>query len=329
MLKQVGIVIIGRNEGVRLRDCLMSCCHNDGCIIVYVDSGSTDNSVNVASEFNIDILELDSSKPFSAARARNEGLKFIQNKNKETEYIQFIDGDCVLNSSWIKSSVEYLNNNSRTSIVTGLLTEKNPETSIYNMLCSIEWDTNIGKLTGCGGIFMARIRDLVMVEGFREDLIAGEEPELCLRLRLKDKNIIRIDRKMAVHDANMTLFWQWWAREIRSGHAYFECFWIYLDSKTGYRRKEVFSIIFWAVALPVSVIFLYYYTHYSLFLLALYPYKIIRLSWHYYINNSVKKKIAVLYGASNVLSKFPKALGVMKYILHRITSKSTPLIEHK
>jgi glycosyltransferase involved in cell wall biosynthesis len=47
LMSQVGLVIIGRNEGERLRRCLAS-VGAGGCDVVYVDSGSTDGSSEVA-----------------------------------------------------------------------------------------------------------------------------------------------------------------------------------------------------------------------------------------------------------------------------------------
>src|ERR1700712_3268909 len=70
---RVGIVVIGRNEGARLRECLGS-VRESGCATVYVDSGSVDNSAQLAAPFVERVIELDSTRPFSAARARNEGF---------------------------------------------------------------------------------------------------------------------------------------------------------------------------------------------------------------------------------------------------------------
>ena len=68
----LAIVVIGRNEGERLRRCLAQ-VQGCGHLIVYVDSGSVDSSVALAKEFGVHVVELDSSRPMSAARARNAG----------------------------------------------------------------------------------------------------------------------------------------------------------------------------------------------------------------------------------------------------------------
>ena len=58
--------------------------------------------------------------------------------------------------------------------------------------------------------------------GYDPELIAGEEPELCLRMRRLGWTISRIDAEMTLHDAAMTRFGQWWRRMLRAGHAYAE-----------------------------------------------------------------------------------------------------------
>src|SRR4051794_38450615 len=72
-LSRVGVVVIGRNEGQRLVRCLQSLTPA-GAPVVYVDSGSTDGSVQRARELGAKVIELDRSIPFSASRARNTGL---------------------------------------------------------------------------------------------------------------------------------------------------------------------------------------------------------------------------------------------------------------
>ena len=60
-------------RGLRLKRCLASLA--TGGPVVYVDSGSTDGSDAVrARESGADVIELDMSIPFTAARARNAGF---------------------------------------------------------------------------------------------------------------------------------------------------------------------------------------------------------------------------------------------------------------
>src|SRR5450755_1692124 len=93
-----GAVAIGRNEGERLKQCLASL--SSAAAVVYVDSGSTDGSLQSARDHGADVIKLDLSLPFTAARARNAGFKRLREIAPELPYVQFIDGDCELNVRW-------------------------------------------------------------------------------------------------------------------------------------------------------------------------------------------------------------------------------------
>src|SRR5947209_8677700 len=97
--EHLGVVIIGRNEGQRLVRCLKSLSVNVDDV-VYVDSGSTDGSVEHATKMGVVVLSLDMSRPFTAARARNEGFATLIARKPKTSVVQFLDGDCELVGSW-------------------------------------------------------------------------------------------------------------------------------------------------------------------------------------------------------------------------------------
>ena len=213
-----GVVVIGRNEGERLRRCLMSLPRAGA--IVYVDSGSTDGSVQLARHLGADVIELDMRVPFTAARARNAGFRRLREISPDIEYVQFVDGDCELIDGWLEDAISFLNAHADVGAVCGRRRERYPERSIYNWLCDREWDGPVGDVRDCGGDVMMRADALEAVGGYRDDLIAGEEPELCVRLRAADWRIWRLDRQMTLHDAAMTRFGQWWRRALRGGYAF-------------------------------------------------------------------------------------------------------------
>src|SRR5215212_2760775 len=177
-----GVVIIGRNEGQRLLRCLQSVMPS-GSPIVYVDSGSTDASTAAARSLGVDVFELDQSLPFSAARARNEGLKRLVEMHPQLKFVQFVDGDCEIAPGWLQRAAEELERNPKIGIVCGRLRERFPEASVFNRLCDLEWNSGFGEIKACGGVCMARIGPFVEVGCFNPTIVAGEEAELCLRLR--------------------------------------------------------------------------------------------------------------------------------------------------
>src|SRR5678815_1445981 len=246
----IGFVVIGRNEGARLRKCLEIVAGHAGTV-VYVDSGSTDGSVDMARTMGVEVVELDMRVPFTAARARNAGFKRLCELVPNLTYVQFVDGDCELANGWLENAAKFLSVHEDVAVVCGRLREKYPAKSIYNALCDIEWDTPVGEAKACGGIAMMRVSAFQSVQGFRDDLIAGEEPELCVRLRTSGWRIWRLDNEMALHDASMTRFGQWWNRMVRGGYFVAEGVDLHGSSPERYCVRESRSAWFWGLGLPL------------------------------------------------------------------------------
>src|SRR5581483_941040 len=200
----VGIVVIGRNEGERLIGCLSSVSHEG--TLIYVDSGSSDGSVAAAEKMGASVVKLDLNLPFTAARARNEGFAALKALRPNVRFVQFIDGDCILVDGWLEKALMFLEQRANAAIVCVRRREHEPSPSIYNLLCELEWNTPVGQTLACGGDALVRVAAFEQVGGFRPQLIAGEEPELCVRLREKGWKIWRLDAEMTQHDAAMTRF---------------------------------------------------------------------------------------------------------------------------
>jgi GT2 family glycosyltransferase len=251
-LDDVGVVVIGRNEGDRLISCLNSvkACTAD---IVYVDSGSTDGSVDYAAQIGVCVVNLDLTRPFTAARARNEGYSALKALKPDVRFVQFIDGDCSLAPHWLEEARAFIGQHDRIACVCGRRRERHPDASIYNRLCDMEWDTPIGQALACGGDAMMRADAFEAVGGFNSQLIAGEEPELCLRLREIGWMIWRLDADMTEHDASMTRFQQWWIRAVRSGYGFADVSWLHRHSPLGIWRREMLRAVVWGALLPVSI----------------------------------------------------------------------------
>lgn len=230
--ESLGVVVIGRNEGERLRLCLDSVRHL-ASLIVYVDSGSTDHSRSMAARMGASVIELDLSSPFTAARARNQGAFHLLEQRPAIEYVLFVDGDCEVVPGWPEAGTRFLRDHPGCAVVCGRRRERFPRQTIYNRLCDQEWDTPIGETRQCGGDAMMRAHAFTSVNGYRDAMIAGEEPELCVRLRQKGWSIHRLDHEMTLHDAAITRFGQWWKRSMRAGHAYAEGAWLHGSPPNG------------------------------------------------------------------------------------------------
>lgn len=350
MQSRYGVVVIGRNEGDRLSRCLhtlrdqalrdkLSPDHalqdqalqsGDTIVpMVYVDSGSTDNSCELARRLGMAAIELDAEVPFTAARARNTGFYWLQKHYPELEYIQFIDGDCELISGWIEQAITVLDHNSTVAVVCGRRREQFPEKSVYNQLADMEWNTPVGETKACGGDALIRISALSAVGGYNPNLICGEEPEMCIRLRQNGWQIQRIDVDMTLHDAAMVAFGQWWTRSIRGGWAIAQGYAMYGQSPEHYMQRQHWSGILWGILIPVLSISLIWPTRgLSLTLLMVYIILGQRI-YHYRKNYGDSPAHARLYAFFCTLSKFPQFIGQMQYWLNYWQGKTATLIEYK
>jgi GT2 family glycosyltransferase len=325
---EIGIVIIGRNEGERLKRCFSS-LPAGSAHIVYVDSDSYDGSVKYAQSQDIEVVQLGPSTLFSAGRARNRGVDKLLAVPNTIQYIQFIDGDCQIYPQWLETAYRFLENNHEYAIVAGQRKELFPEHSLYNLLCDIEWNTPVGDTEACGGDFMIRKNAFLEVGGFDSKVIAGEEPEICFRLLRKGWKIYRYDSYMTGHDAAMTKLSQWWNRSKRSGHAYAQGFFLHGLESEKFCAKAICRIIFWGFLLPLTVTMLgYMIDRHFLLLFLLYPLQALKVAvqstrraarWHH----------ALLYSVFVVLAKFPQFIGVLLFFFRRFSKRRFAIIEYK
>ena len=329
ILQFIGVVVIGRNEGNRLYQCLRSAI-GFGTTIVYVDSGSTDGSVTLALSLGVHVVELDLSVPFTAARARNAGFEYLLQVKPDVEFVQFVDGDCWVVEGWLERAADKLVAQPEVAVVCGRRREEFPDRSIYNSLCDIEWNTPVGEAQACGGDSMMRVSAFKKIGGFNPTLIAGEEPELCVRLRRDGVKIFRVDAEMTLHDAQMTRFSQWWKRSIRNGHAYAEGAWLHGRSPERHWVRESFRNWFWAMLVPLLAAASLLPTRglsILLLLLAyiLLAYRVYRLTLH----RGFQSKDAMFYALFCTLGKYPQLQGQIQFYINKLLKRSPTLIEHK
>lgn len=333
-MSSVGVVAIGRNEGERLRRCLESVRAHP---TVYVDSASTDGSVALARSLGVEVVELDMSIPFSAARARNEGLARLRSIRPGVAFVQFIDGDCEVVPMWVAQAEETLRHRADVAVVCGRRRERHPEASRYNRLCDLEWDTPIGEALACGGDAMFRVGALEQVGGYDPSVIAGEEPELCVRLRARGWKVLRIHAEMTIHDAAMTRFSQWWKRMTRSGHAYAQGAWMHGAPPERHNVKQVRSIVLWGIAMPLAwvagmilgVVLRWPWLFAAPSLVVLGYVALTLKIFRYRRGRGDSTDTALLYATHTVVGKLAEAVGVVRFHRNRLLGRQTRLIEYK
>jgi GT2 family glycosyltransferase len=312
----VDAVVIGRNEGARLVACLAS-VRGQVRRLVYVDSGSTDVSVAVARAAGAEVVALDMALPFTAARARNAGLSELA--EAAPDHVQLIDGDCVLDPGWIGAALAAFDRHPDAVVVCGRRRERFPEASVYNRMANLEWNTPPGQALACGGDALMRFAPLMAVGGFRDDLIAGEEPELCLRLARAGGQVWRIDAEMTMHDAGLLRFGQWWRRMVRAGHAFAEGAHLHGAGPERHWVRESRRALLWGVGLPVAVVGAGLLHPMGWALALIYPAQVVRLA----------RRGGWAWAGMTVIGRFAEARGALGYHAARLSGRRRGLIEYK
>jgi GT2 family glycosyltransferase len=335
----VGVVVIGRNEGKRLERCLRSLLDQGAGPIVYVDSGSVDDSVAFSRSLGVHVVNLDTSIPFTMARGRNAGFEELSRRFPALRWVQFVDGDCEVRPGWIARARAEIEARPDVAAVCGRRRERHPEASIYNRLADMEWNAPIGEVEECGGDVLFRCPVFLEVGGFNPRMIAGEEPELCVRVRNKGYKVVRIAAEMTLHDAAMQRFSQWWTRAVRGGHSYAEGMALHGSGPTRHNVRRTLSALCYGAALPglfgTALVFSATgigFGPLSAAVVALVPVAYARAAFGAYRERRRQgdpHSHAALYAGFCMLGKLPESIGITTYWLNRARGRYSGLMEYK
>jgi len=326
-LPPVSFVVIGRNEGPRLVRCLESLraldYPPDRVEIIYVDSRSTDDSCALAEPLADRVLAITPTH-LTAAAGRNAGLRVARH-----DLVHFVDGDTCMHPQWLRRAVGAMDDPAVLAVF-GRVEEVAPEASVYNFWAHHDWYRPPGPVDSAGGIALYRRELVERAGGFDEVLIAGEEPDLCARMRARQDGVILcLDEPMVRHDMNMTRFSQYWRRCMRTGHAYAQ---VAERHRTMHAwRKARWRNLAHASAGPIAVaLSLGFWTWWPLAIwAALIIVAVLRNAWR------VRGRVgalrgALLYSLHHYLAKTPMALGQCRYWFSALTGyRPQTLIEHR
>jgi cellulose synthase/poly-beta-1,6-N-acetylglucosamine synthase-like glycosyltransferase len=216
----VSVIVIGRNEGERLSQCLRSIREMDfprhQLEIIYVDSHSSDDSVSRAREQQVRTVALSPGPP-TAARGRNEGTQLATG-----QFLIFLDGETLVAPQFLTHALAYLEEHPDVAVYCGHRRELNPQQSIYTRVFDLDWRFHSGESDYCGGDAVIRKSVFDEVGGFRPEVICSEDAELCTRIRAAGYTIWHADELMTQHDMAITRFTAYWRRCYRGGHGYAE-----------------------------------------------------------------------------------------------------------
>jgi GT2 family glycosyltransferase len=327
--QRIGCVVIGRNEAEHIAAALAS-VRAAGLPCVYVDSASSDGSPAIARTLADLVIEVDPSRPMSAARGRNEGFAALTAHWPDLDYVMFLDGDCTLYPAFVPAAAATLDIRGEVAVVVGVLVERLDERNIYSRLAALEWFSTTGDIAdfgNLGGIMMARVADFRRVGGFNARIVAGEDSEFGVRLALAGRVTTKIDEPMAQHDAGITSFAQWWTRSVRAGHALAERYMLHGRSRVRDCRREFIRTLFWGFVVPLAALVPAWWTH-GLSLLLLLGYG---ASFFKQVAGAMRRGHslgdALLEARFGFYHKIANSIGLVKYFRRRLTGE-IKIIEH-
>jgi glycosyltransferase involved in cell wall biosynthesis len=326
----LSIVVIGRNEGRRLAACLESIKESRGVAVnevIYVDSASTDGSPDQALRYGATVIVVRAEQP-TAAIGRNAGWQ-----HATSDLILFLDGDTVLHPDFARAACDALKQEPSIAAVWGHRREIHPEASVYNRILDLDWIYPPGVTEFCGGDVLMRREVLVECGGFDERLIAGEEPELCRRIRARGHQILHIDCPMTGHDLQITRWSQYWKRATRAGHAYAEVSERFRNTKDPFwssdRRRNMMRGSFWLISLTAAIAASLLYGAFPILLwLALVLFLSMRSAWKARWKGAHPVTLS-LYGLHSHLQQIPIFVGQLQYELSKKQKRTRRLIEYK
>lgn len=326
----ISVVVIGRNEGPRLAACLQSVRQvRDVAVreLIYVDSSSTDGSPELALSFGATVVVVHPERP-TAAFGRNAGWS-----RATSELILFLDGDTVLDADFPLAACNALTQDPSVAAVWGHRREIRPKASIYHRVLDLDWVYPVGLTKFCGGDVMMRREVLAQVGGFDERLIAGEEPELCRRIRSLHYGILHIDHPMTTHDLQITRWSQYWKRATRAGHAYAEVSERFKDTDdpfwTSDRQRNLMRASCWGISLVAVIVAAFFFGALPIALwLGILLLFSVRSAWKARWKRAGFATL-LLYGIHSHLQQLPILVGQLQYEHCKRRRKSLKLIEYK
>lgn len=327
----VSVVVIGRNEGPRLERCLASVASmvrdRFETEVIYVDSGSTDDSLAHATRLRASTVALQAERP-TAAMGRNAGWKRARGS-----IVLFLDGDTVLDPRFVMDSLAGFDDGD-IAVIWGHRRELHPGHSIYNRVLDLDWVYAPGDTQFCGGDALFRRSVLETTGGFDETLIAGEEPELCRRILDLGFRILHVDRAMTGHDLAITRFSQYWKRATRAGHAFAEVSERFRKTRNPFwladaRRNRNRALALLGIALAGAVASALLQSPWPLIpaaglLLLLALRTAYKARW-----KSPDIVALMLYGAHSHLQQIPIFVGQLQYRINQGRGRKAGLVEYK
>lgn len=199
----VSFIVIGKNEAKNLNKCFSSIKFAikenslENTEIIYVDSNSSDNSIEIAKRYKVEKIILLTSI-MNAAIARNIGASYALGK-----ILVFLDGDMEINRFFLGKAIN--NGILVHPLIGGRVLDRLIDED--GQICSDEIHHNKEKsyfkpITG--GAFIINTNLWRAIEGMDNRFSCGEDPELGLRLAQKGVLLKCLPFIFVIHNDNKT-----------------------------------------------------------------------------------------------------------------------------
>lgn len=280
---------------------------------VYCDCRSSDGSEEIARQASVVTTSVPTGLTLSAAQARNLGMARLIELSPGVQFIQFVDGDCLLDADWLQAGLDELAMNPRIGAVWGFRSEIAPEASLFNRLADIEWRIPLaGETLHFGGDVLIRRDAIERAGGYDPEVVASEDHELSVRIANAGYSIYRLDRTATRHDSRMHSPRQWWRKCQRRGVGLMQ---VYRKHRRSRELGEIVKAVFWGLLIPIFMsVMAWWHPQWLAGLVVLTLARVLRVAMARR-SPAVGAGARILWGMHCVLSRTPSAIGILSTAL--------------
>lgn len=194
----ISIVIIGRNAewsiGRLLESVVARLPPNVTSEIIYVDSASTDCTLEIVARYPARIIRLSAGKRLCASAGRFVGTQYATG-----QYIVFLDSDMELLGGWLERAIRLLERRPDIAVVSGIQVDTGGGMGDQRLVAGGCSEDSFAEARFAGSAAMFRREVLAKAGTWNPHIVSDEEPELCLRIRRAGYRIVQLNSLSVRH----------------------------------------------------------------------------------------------------------------------------------
>ena len=185
----VSIIIPTKNEEKVIAKCLTALQNlntpTDDYEVIIADNSSLDRTVKIAEQFNVRIVNIDSQ------RTNVSGSRNIGATHAKGDILAFVDADCVVSKDWLNNALVHFDHED-TCLAGYKYTIPENSSTVARSWDYIFENRGVKEVVAwvpAGNMFISR-KCFDSVGGFDDNLVTGEDVDLCSRLKQKGYQIL-------------------------------------------------------------------------------------------------------------------------------------------